>query len=59
MSSAVLEKPWIYITVDLITKLPLAQSYNSILVICNRMIKMAYFVPTIEKTLVGGVIRLF
>jgi len=29
------EKPWTHITADLITKLPLAQGYNTILVVCD------------------------
>jgi len=45
--------------VDFITKLPLAQGYNAILVVCNRMTKMAHFVSTTERTLVEGVARLF
>jgi len=45
--------------VDFITKLPLAQEYNSILVVYDRLMKMAYFVSTTEKTLVEGVARLF
>jgi len=45
--------------VDFITKLLLAQGYNSILVVCDRMIKMAYFVLTMEKTSAEGVARLF
>ena len=44
---------------DFITKLPLAQEYNSILVVYDRLMKMAYFVSTTEKTLVEGVARLF
>jgi len=40
MPNAVLAKPWTHISVDFITKLPLAQGYNSILVVCNRMIKI-------------------
>jgi len=59
MLNAVLEKPWAHITVDFITKLLLAQKYNSILVVCDRITKMAHFVPTIEKTLVVMVVRLF
>jgi len=57
--NAVLEKPWTHITADFITKLPLAQGYNSILVVYDRLTKMAHFVPTTEKTLVEGVARLF
>ena len=40
-------------------KLLPAQGYDSILVVCDRMTKMVYFVPTIEKTLAEGVARLF
>jgi len=57
--NTVSEKPWAYITADFITKLPLAQRYDSILVVYNRLTKIAYFVPTIEKTLAEGVARLF
>ena len=59
MLDAVLEKSWVHIIVDFITKLPLVQGYNSILVVCNRLTKMVHFVPTIEKTLAEGVVRLF
>jgi len=59
MLNVVLEKPWIHISADFITKLPLAQGYDSILVVYNRITKIAYFVPTTEKTLVEEVARLF
>ena len=59
MPNSVLEKPWSHILADFITKLPLAQGYNSILVVYDRITKMAHFVPTIEKTLIEGVARLF
>jgi len=59
MPNTVPEKPWSHITADFITKLPLAQGYNSTLVVCNRITKMAHFVPTTEKTSVEGVARLF
>jgi len=59
MSNVVLEKPWSHITADFITKLPLAQGYDSILVVYNRIKKMAYFVPTTEKTSAEEVVRLF
>ena len=59
MPNAVLEKPWTYILVDFIMKLPLAQEYDSILVVCDRMTKIAHFVPTMEKTSAEGVTRLF
>jgi len=44
---------------DFITKLPLAQEYNTILVVCNRITKMVHFMPTTKKTLTEGVARLF
>jgi len=59
MPNAVLAKPWTHISVDFIMKLLLAQGYNSILVVCDRMTKMAHFVPTTERTLAEGVARLF
>jgi len=59
MLNAVPEKPWTHISADFITKLPLAQGYNSILIVCDRMTKMAHFVSTMEKTLAEGVARLF
>jgi len=59
MPNSVLEKPWSHILADFITKLPLAQGYNSILVVYDRITKMAHFVPTMKKTLMEGVARLF
>jgi len=44
---------------DFITKLLLAQEYDAILVVYDRMTKIAYFMPTIERTLAEGVARLF
>jgi len=35
MSNAILEKLWSHISVDFITKLPLAQGYDAILVVYN------------------------
>jgi len=40
MSNSILEKPWAYISADFITKLPLAQGYDSILVVVDRLTKM-------------------
>ena len=59
MPNIVPEKPWTHISADFITKLPMAQRYDSILVVCNRMTKIAHFVPTTEKTSAEGVARLF
>ena len=44
---------------DFITKLPLAQDYDSILVVVDRLTKIVHFIPTIEKILAEGLTRLF
>jgi len=59
MSNEAPEKPWTHITADFITKLLLAQGYDTILVVCNQLMKMAHFIPTMEKTLAEGLARLF
>jgi len=48
-----------HISADFITKLLLAQEYDSILVVVDRLTKMVYFIPTTEKTSVEGLARLF
>jgi len=40
-------------------KLPLAQGYDAILVMCDWFSKMAYFIATTEKTLAERLTRLF
>ena len=55
--SEVLEKPWTYLTVDFVTKLPIVTGKDVILVVYNRLLKMAHFVATIEGTLVEGLAR--
>ena len=52
------EKLWIYLIVDFITKLLLGIGKDTILVVCNRLFKMAYFVATIEETLVEKLAQL-
>ena len=59
MPNSIPEKPWSHISADFITKLPLAQEYDSILVVVDRLTKMAHFIPTTEKTTAGGLARLF
>jgi len=59
MPNAIPEKPWSHISADFITKLPLAQGYNAILVVCDYFSKIAHFIATIEKTLVEELARLF
>jgi len=41
--------PWSAISIDFITKLPLDNAYDSILVTVDRATKMAHFVPTTES----------
>ena len=55
----VLEKLWMYLIVDFITKLLLVAEKNIILVVCNRLSKMIYFVITTEETLVKWLAMLF
>ena len=40
-------------------KLPVVVGKDTILVMCDRLFKMAYFVAMIEGTLVEGLVRLF
>jgi len=48
-----------HILADFITKLSLVQRYDSILVVVDQLTKMVYFIPTMEKTSVEGLARLF
>jgi len=59
MPNSIPEKPWTHISADFITKLSLAQGYDSILVVVDRLTKMVHFIPTTEKTLAEGLARLF
>jgi len=49
--------------VDFITKLPLVAGKDTILVVCNRLLKIVYFVATTERISVEGsvegLVRLF
>ena len=53
------ERPWQHISVDFITKLPVSKSHDSILIVCDRFLKMSHFVATTEKTTAEGLARLF
>ena len=48
-----------HISADFITKLLLAQGYDSILVVVDWFTKIAHFVPTTEKTMAEGLAQLF
>jgi len=59
MPNSISEKPWVHISADFITKLLLAQDYDSILVVVDQLTKMVHFILTTEKTSVEGLARLF
>ena len=59
ITNEVPEKLWIHLMVDFITKLPLVVEKDTILVVCNRLSKMAYFVATTEGISVEELARLF
>ena len=54
MPNLISKKVWTNISIDFITKLPLVQEYDSILVVVDRFTKMAHFIPTIERTSIEG-----
>jgi len=58
MPNLIPEKSWTHISADFITKLLLAQGYNSILVV-DRLTKMVHFILITEKTTAEGLARLF
>jgi len=57
--SEVSEKLWTHLTVDFITKLLVVVEKDMILVVCDRLSKMAHFVAMMEGTSVEGLARLF
>jgi len=59
MPNPIPKKPWTHILADFITKLPIAQGYDSILVVVDRLTKIVHFISTIEKTSAEGLARLF
>ena len=59
MPNSIPKKPWTHISADFITKLPIAQRYDSILVVVDKLTKIVHFIPTTEKTLAEGLARLF
>ena len=50
---------WRHISANFIVKLPLAQGYNIILVVCDYLTKMVHFILTMEKTSAAGLAQLF
>jgi len=59
MPNSIPDKAWTHISADFITKLPLAQEYDSILVVVDWFTKIAHFMPTTEKTTAEGLARMF
>ena len=57
--SEVPKKPWAYLTVDFITKLPVVAGKDMILVVCNQLSKMIHFVAMTEGTSAERLARLF
>jgi len=57
--SEVPKKPWSHLTVDFIMKLPVVAGKDAVLVVCDRLSKIMYFVATMEETSVKGLARLF
>ena len=57
--SEVPEKPWTHLMVDFITKLLVVARKDVILVVCDRLSKIAHFVVTTEGTSVERLTRLF
>ena len=61
ITNKILEKLWIYLylIVDFITQLQLVVEKDVILVVCDRLSKMAYFVATIKEILAKKLVRFF
>jgi len=57
--SEVPKKLWTYLIVDFIMKLPTVAGKDAILVVCDRLSKMTYFVATMKGTSAEGLARLF
>ena len=59
MLNSIPEKAWTHISADFITKLPLVQGYDSILVVVDRFTKIVHFIPTRERISAEGLAQLF
>ena len=57
--SEIPEKPWTYLIVNFIMKLLVVAEKDTILVICDRLLKITYFMTTTEEMSVEGLVRLF
>ena len=59
MVNEVLEKLWTYLTVNFIMKLSLVTEKDAILVVCDILSKMAYFVVTTKEISAEELVMLF
>ena len=59
MANEVLERPCTHLMVNFITKLLLVAEKNAILVVYNKLFKMAYFVTITKRMSAKRLIRLF
>jgi len=53
------ERSWMYLIIDFIIKLSLVVRKNTVLVVCNKLLKMAYFIITTEGISAERLARLF
>jgi len=53
------EELWQHISVEFITKLLVSRDYDLILVVCDRFLKMLYFIAMLEKITAEGLVKLF
>jgi len=47
--NTVLERLWQHISTDFITKLLVSRGYDSVLVVCNRFLKISHFIVMTEN----------
>jgi len=59
MANKVLEKVWMHLIVDFITKLPSVAEKDVILIVYDRLSEIVHFMTTTKRTLVEGLVRLF
>ena len=59
MTNEVPEKPWTYLIVTFITKLPIIAEKDVVLIVCNRLSKIVYFVATTKEISAEELVRLF
>ena len=57
--SEILEKSWAHLMVDFITKLPVVAGKDAILVVCDRLSKITYFIAATKRTSAEDLARLF